>query len=265
MNERILIIDDSPDDLALLVRLLKKSGYQLSISQEGHNGYQRACVNPPELILLDVYMPKMDGYAVCRLLKSDPRTKSIPIIFLTAAADIDSRLKGFSLGAIDFISKPYFSDEVAARIRVHLNYADRFRGITQVVAPPIVDTASSTSPECVDHEDVLLQLAKRLLIDHMNESISSTELLNKLGCNSRVLNTKFNLSEGMTPFEWQRQERLRRARKLLSETNLDISIIAEELGYHSQSHFSNNFNKNHGISPREFRNINKLLSDPLAS
>jgi transcriptional regulator GlxA family with amidase domain len=119
------------------------------------------------------------------------------------------------------------------------------------------------SATSLNNDDVVVQLAKRLLIDHMNEPLSSTQLLNQLGCNSRFLNTKFFLAEGMTPFEWQRKERLLRARELLSETNLDISIIAEELGYHSQSHFANTFAKNHGISPREFRNLNKL-SDSIA-
>ncbi len=248
MKHRILIIDDSPDDLALLIRMLKANDYELSIAQEGHNGYQRACVNPPDLILLDVYMPKTDGYAVCRLLKMDPRTQSIPVIFLTAAADIDSRLKGFALGAIDFISKPYFNDEVLARIRVHLNYAARLKE----VSPPLT-ASGATSPNHSNHEDILIQVAKQLLIDHMNESLSSTELLNLLGCNARLLNTKFSNCEGMTPFEWQRKERLRRGQELLSGTNLDISIIAEQLGYHSQSHFSNTFRKSYGISPRAFR------------
>lgn len=243
-KSRILIIDDSPDDLHLLVKLLKGRGYQLSIARDGHNGYQLAANQPPDLILLDVYMPRADGFAACRLLKTDERTRDIPVIFLTAANDKEAKLKGFSLGAVDFISKPYIADEVLARVGVHVDLAHRVRHVSQ---------NESVASDSLSADEVMVNAAKRLLLENLAEPMSMADLVDQLATGERRLNELFREHAGMTVFVWLREERLREARRLLAVTTLDIATIAEQLGYNSQSHFANAFKENAGVSPREYR------------
>jgi DNA-binding response OmpR family regulator len=244
----VLVVDDTPDDLRLLVQMLKARGYQLSIARDGHDGYQRAAANLPDLILLDVYMPKADGFAACRLLKTDANTRAIPVIFLTAANDLEARLKGFSLGAVDYICKPYVADEVLARVSLHIDLAQRLRHVVEPeerCAPAVQLTA----------DEVLFEAAMTLLTARVGDKLSMSELVSELGTNERHLNDLFRHRTDMTVFVWLREQRLSQARRLLAETGLDMSSIAEQLGYHSQSHFSNAFHERSGISPREYRAI----------
>ena len=126
----VLVIDDTPSNLALMSRLLKEH-YHVRVANGGEAGLKLAASgHKPDLILLDVMMPGMDGYEVCSRLKADPVLRDIPVIFLTARSEPDDQEKGFGLGAIDYISKPISPPVVLARIRNHLALkaaADFFR------------------------------------------------------------------------------------------------------------------------------------------
>lgn len=116
----ILVVDDTPANLSLMSRLLKDT-YRVKVANSGERALEIAQSDaPPDLILLDIMMPGMDGYEVCRRLKADNATKDIPIIFLTAMADVENESMGFALGAVDYISKPFNKTVVKARIRVHM-------------------------------------------------------------------------------------------------------------------------------------------------
>jgi DNA-binding response OmpR family regulator len=243
---RLLIVDDSPDNLRLLVQLLKARGYQLSIARDGQDGYQRAAADPPDLILLDVYMPRADGFAACRLLKSDPRTQAIPVIFLTAADETQARLNGFALGAVDYICKPFVADEVLARVNLHISLAQRLR---LAASPP----PANTSPAVADPDLVLVHAARGLLLADLASPPPMTELVTLLGTNERRLNDAFRRHTDMTVFVWLREQRLRKGQQLLASTSLDIAAIAEQLGYHSQSHFSTAFRERFSASPSDYR------------
>jgi PAS domain S-box-containing protein len=116
----ILIVDDTREDLRLLSKLLRTHGYAVRTQLEGRLAINSAQTDPPDLILLDVMMPGMDGYAVCTNLKADTRTSDIPIIFISASGDVVDKVKGFSLGGVDYITKPYQVEEVLARVATHL-------------------------------------------------------------------------------------------------------------------------------------------------
>lgn len=120
----ILIVDDTPTNLLLLGTILEKAGFEVRVATNGPEALDHAGANPPpHLILLDILMPRMDGYEVCRRLKSDPRTSPIPVIFVTALGMVADKLKGFRAGAVDFITKPFDAEEVLARVRTHLSLA----------------------------------------------------------------------------------------------------------------------------------------------
>jgi len=121
MQHTILIIDDTPANLKLLHDVLTKEGYRIRIANSSVQGLQSAKSVPPDLILLDVQMPEMDGYTLCRELKADPLTNPIPIIFISASDEgAFNTVKAFEVGGIDYISKPFNAVEVLARIKNHL-------------------------------------------------------------------------------------------------------------------------------------------------
>jgi signal transduction histidine kinase len=120
LSAEILVVEDTPASLELLSELLSGAGFTVRPAQEGRMALRSAQANPPELILLDVRMPGIDGYEVCQRLKADPGTREIPIIFLSALSEPGDKLRGFELGAVDYIAKPYQPEEVLARVRTHV-------------------------------------------------------------------------------------------------------------------------------------------------
>ena len=115
----ILVVDDTPANLSLLSHVLKGQ-YRIKVANSGVKALELATVAPPDLILLDIMMPEMDGFEVCRRLKATEATRQVPVIFLTAKTEIDDESLGFSLGAVDFIHKPISPPVVVARIKTHL-------------------------------------------------------------------------------------------------------------------------------------------------
>jgi len=119
----ILIVDDNATNIDLLVNTLNKD-YRLGIAKNGPKALEYISRHKPDLVLLDIMMPGMDGYEVCSCLKADPETVSIPIIFITALGETVSKTRGFKLGAVDYITKPFHTAEVQARIKTHLSIQD---------------------------------------------------------------------------------------------------------------------------------------------
>ena len=116
----ILLVDDTPANLELLVDCLSENGFEVSVAIDGETALKQSQVVCPDLILLDVMMPGIDGFETCRRLKNNDQTKDIPVIFLTALSDQDHILQGFSVGAVDYVIKPIFQQELLARVRTHL-------------------------------------------------------------------------------------------------------------------------------------------------
>jgi diguanylate cyclase (GGDEF)-like protein len=119
-EQSIVIVDDMPDNLRLLTGILKERGYKVRPAPSGTRAMATIHKEPPALILLDIMMPDMDGYEVCRQLKAEERTADIPIIFLSALNEVFDKVKAFKAGGIDFITKPFQVEEVLARVRAHL-------------------------------------------------------------------------------------------------------------------------------------------------
>lgn len=117
--QTILIVDDNPTNLEVLSETLSREGFQVSVAIDGESALEQIQYFQPALILLDVMMPGIDGYEICDRLKQDPATQDIPVIFMTALSETENKIKGFSLGAVDYVTKPFHREEVLARVKVH--------------------------------------------------------------------------------------------------------------------------------------------------
>src|SRR5580700_4819999 len=130
LNERpqdrgnIMIVDDNPANLKLLEDMLRQQGHEVQAFPRGRLALDAAARNPPDLILLDINMPEMNGYEVCERLKSSGSVAGIPVIFLSALTETEDKVKAFRAGAVDYISKPFQFEEVHARVETHLKVHD---------------------------------------------------------------------------------------------------------------------------------------------
>jgi putative two-component system response regulator len=154
----LLIVDDAPENIDILKSILKPH-YALKVATGGRLALQiGASGNPPDLILLDVLMPDMDGYEVCRELKASPLTRGIPVIFVTARADAQDEVKGFALGGVDYIIKPVSAPVVLARVATHLALNDRSRLLEELVQQRTAMLESRT----LELQETRLQILQRL-------------------------------------------------------------------------------------------------------
>jgi two-component system sensor histidine kinase/response regulator len=128
---KILIVDDLPTNLQVLAGILHNTGFQIFMATSGKQAIAIADAKQPDLILLDINMPEMDGYETCGILKENSKTKAIPIIFLTALTDTQDIIKGFELGAVDYVTKPFKSAELLARINTHLELMETNQKLAQ--------------------------------------------------------------------------------------------------------------------------------------
>ena len=130
MPEKILVVDDNVVNRKLLFSILKKEGYELLEASDGEEAIEVAVQGQPDLILLDIMMPKKDGYEVCRELKKDERFAAVPIIFLSAKAETEDKIKGLDLGGADYVTKPFDRGEVVARCHAQLKIRDLTKRLT---------------------------------------------------------------------------------------------------------------------------------------
>jgi len=130
LKNTILIVDDNPTNLGVIFNVLDEAGLEVLVAQDGESALQKIEYVTPDLILLDIMMPGIDGFETCSRLKTNPSTSEIPIIFMTALANTEQKVKGLSLGAVDYVTKPFQKEEVLARIKVHLD----LRNLTKTLA-----------------------------------------------------------------------------------------------------------------------------------
>jgi signal transduction histidine kinase len=131
---KILIVDDTPANLLVMAKTLENEGYEMRFSEDGASALAIVKKASFDLILLDVMMPKMDGFEVCQHLKADPTTANIPVIFITAKTDVDSIVRGFTVGGVDYVTKPFQVEELRARVGTHLSLRLREQELRQLNA-----------------------------------------------------------------------------------------------------------------------------------
>lgn len=161
----ILIVDDTPANLGVIVDYLEHYGFGIMIARSGESALQKVHYSPPDLVLLDVLMPNMDGFEICQRLKADEATKDIPVIFMTSLTSSEDKVKGFEVGAVDYVTKPLHQEEVLARITTHLRLRDLAQSLQEKNRQ--LELSSRTERERLfeavnQHREQLRALANRL-------------------------------------------------------------------------------------------------------
>lgn len=236
---RLLLVDDAPEQLRQLSELLRHQ-YRLLHATDGVSGFHRAQAQRPDLILLDVLMPGMDGHAVCRLLKADAATREIPVIFLSSQANAQQRLDGLRLGAVDYVGKPFLAEEVLARVHVHL---------------PRAVTLPAQCPG--DPELVFVNAATRLIGEQLATLPSVGEMAERVGLSERRLSTLFRKHLGLTVSSFISEERIRVGCQMLAATPMSVQDIALEVGFANTANFSTAFRERLGLTPQAWRQLQR--------
>ncbi|SFX01731.1 DNA-binding response regulator, OmpR family, contains REC and winged-helix (wHTH) domain [Pseudomonas sp. NFACC36] len=249
--QHILLIDDEPEDLRATLVLLKAQPWRISLASDAHQGYQRALALRPDLIVLDVHMPQMDGFSLCRLLREAPATRQTPILFLSSANSTVERLEGLTVGGVDYIPKSCAPEEVLARIRIHLQLTWR--------APP-TNRHSPAEPE-PEGDEIVLRAAMRLIENHLDDIPSLVQLAHKVGTHEKRLSRIFREHLGLTVFAYIRDARLRRGQELLGESAMSVQDVAELVGFRNACNFTTAFRQRIGMTPSQFRQQTLGIAD----
>lgn len=180
----ILIVDDQPDNLKILQDILENEGYKITIATSGKMALQLIERNLPELVLLDIMMPKISGFDACITLKSEERTKNIPIIFISGLADTENKVKAFEIGGVDYITKPFEIREVLARVSTHLeNYRLKQKLEMAIKKEKEIAEFKDEFTNNINHELrnplTAIMLSTTFLLEHF-EKISSEKIFNKI-------------------------------------------------------------------------------------
>jgi len=167
MSTRILIVEDDPDIAQLVAHYLAKAGYTTERIASGRDALASIAAKPPDLVILDLMLPQVDGLEVCRAVRSDKHTAAVPIIMLTARSEESERIVGLELGADDYLAKPFSPNELGARVRALLRRAQRAPSPSRRLAygPIVVDTERHVVS--FDGRDVTLTAKEFLLLEYL--------------------------------------------------------------------------------------------------
>ena len=153
-SAKILVVDDMPSNLEVVTETLVSQGYTITVATSGERALKQIPIHRPDLILLDVQMPGIDGFETCRRIKAAPNTMHIPIIFLTALSDSDSIVKGLSLGAVDYIGKPFQESVLLARVNTHI----KLQALNQTLEKQVAERTCELETTTVQLQDALHKL-----------------------------------------------------------------------------------------------------------
>jgi DNA-binding response OmpR family regulator len=217
----------------------------------GSEGFEKTLEYYPDIVISDVMMPLMDGFTFCEKIKADLRTSHIPVILLTARDTDQDRIKGLTLGADDYLIKPFHLEELKLRIKYHLEQRAKIR------AKFIRDFKFKSEDEFIQNlEDQFLRKVISNIEVHFKDDQFGVEKLSKLmGMSRKHLHHKIKVLTQQTPNELIRNFRLRKAAYLISENAGTVTEISYEVGFNNPSYFSKCFAEFHGKYPSEYNRI----------
>ncbi|MDE6497636.1 MAG: response regulator [Muribaculaceae bacterium] len=245
-DAKLLVVDDNPD-LLQFVNSELSAYFTVITASDGNDALAHISRDAPDLILSDLMMPGMDGIELCRRLKSDPATASIPLLILTAKHDVSAKIEGLTLGADDYMTKPFNIDELRLRLTKLLNL--RRRGAHRAVIEPEPHSITITSLD-----EKLIEHAVKYVDDNMSSpDLSVEDLAAELGMSRVHLYKRLKQITGKTPIEFIRVLRLKRAAQMLRESQLNISEIAYSCGFNNPKYFSRYFKDEFGVLPSQYQ------------
>ena len=252
-SSTILIIDDNPHNLSVAVDSLSELGATVIIARSGERGLKRASYAQPDLILLDILMPDMDGFEVCRRLKLDAKTRTIPVVFMTALTDTEDKVRGLRSGGIDYITKPFQIEELLARMTNHLSMQKLIRQmqVHNRELQKLVPVPTTASPCELPKSN--LQRALDYIQAHLDQKIRLDEIASEIGMSQFYFCRWFRQSMGIAPYQYVIQQRIERAKTLIKRHELSLVEIAFECGFSNQSHLIHHFKKQIGMTPSQYR------------
>lgn len=254
-----LVVDDNPDMTEMLRFELEKD-FNVIIAADGNEALKRIEEKSPSIILTDLMMPGMDGIELCRQLKSNPETVSIPLIIISAKHDLGVKIEGLTIGADDYITKPFNLDVLRLRMKRLIDLTDK--GVTRTLVDPEPESIKITPLD-----EKFIEKAMKYVSDNLDSpKLSVEDLSDHVGMSRVNLYKKIKQITGKTPIEFIRIIRLKRAAQLLRESQLNVSEIAYRTGFNSPKVFSKYFKEEFGILPsvyqdREGTETRKSLAD----
>ena len=245
----VLIVEDNRDLTEYLQHILATE-YRVVSAADGKSGLEQAFELIPDIIVSDVMMPVMDGIALLERLKSDIRTSHIPVVMLTAKADITSRLTGLEKGADEYLAKPFHEKELRIRLRNLIDMRERMQ-----------QHFASLTPDAAHLQDKSLKIENefiRKIRAFMEENIAAEEfeiqqLCRQMAMSRAQLYRKFKALTGKSVFEYLRTLRLHKAKELLLTSTLNVTQVCFDVGFNNLSHFSRIFTEEFGRKPSDFR------------
>ena len=244
----VLVVEDNTD-LRRYVREFLETDYAVHEAKDGKEGYDQAIQIVPDVIISDLMMPEMDGMELCRALKQDVRTSHIPFILLTARAGTESKIEGLETGADDYVTKPFDSKELMARVR---NLIEQRRQLRKKFSAGIVLKPGEVAVSSLD--DALLKRVMTAIEKRMSdEGLGAEEVAREVALSRRHLDRKLMGLTNLSTAEVIRYLRLQRARELLEKNTATVAEIAFQVGFGDPSYFSSCFHERFGILPSEVR------------
>lgn len=256
----VLIVDDDLTSLRLSIDYLRDCDFAISTAATGSEALGLARRARPDLILLDLGMPPPDGFEILGCLRAADSTSDIPVLLLTAHDDLDSKVRGFELGAADYLTKPLAPAELRARVTAHLHRRRRMWHLQQQLRT-YEQRYGCLDPQSADterfepqrQEVARLHRVRQLLRERLAQPPTLNELARLVGTNQPRLSRGFRLLFGTTVFGFIREARLLRARELLIETRWPIKSIALEVGYRNTGDLSRGIKERFGMTPSALR------------
>ncbi|WP_163322631.1 hybrid sensor histidine kinase/response regulator transcription factor [Draconibacterium mangrovi] len=246
-KERLLIVEDNPDVLGYL-QACYSDYFSIQLAKNGKEGYEKAVNEIPDVVISDVMMPEMDGFELCKRLKEDIRTSHIPVVLLTAKADIPSRIEGLEHGADAYVVKPFNQQELLVRLQKLLELR---KSLYQRFSKGN-GFDYSTDP-LMQHEDRFMKKLHSAISENLNnEDFNVPELCEEMAMSKSQLYRKFKALTNQSVARYIRSLRMQKAKQLLSTSSMNITEIGYEVGMKSLSTFSQVFKEEFGESPREF-------------
>ena len=243
----VLVVEDNADMRAYLKSHLAPH-YRLAEAIDGATGLEAARSLEPDLIISDVMMPEIDGYELCRQVKSNPKLNHIPVVLLTARADEASRLEGLATGADDYLSKPFNAEELLVRVEnmIELRHSLRARfGGQRVVGPSEIVVKSA--------EAAFMEQVRDVVEAHLADTnFGVDQLAAEVGLSARQLLRRVKETAGVTPDGYIRMLRLERAAQLLAQQAGTVSEVAYAVGFKQPQYFSKLFRQVFGVPPSEY-------------